>query len=111
MKLKPDKWVDFMMRFELGLEKPDPARARQSALTIALSYISGGLIPLASYIFIPTIHIALVVSILVTLGALFIFGFIKGKFTGISPLRSGLQTALIGGLAACAAFALARLIA
>jgi VIT1/CCC1 family predicted Fe2+/Mn2+ transporter len=111
MKLKPDKWVDFMMRFELGLEKPDPARARQSALTIALSYITGGLIPLVSYIFIPTIHIALMVSILITLGALFIFGFIKGKFTGINPFRSGLQTALIGGLAAGAAFALARLIA
>jgi VIT1/CCC1 family predicted Fe2+/Mn2+ transporter len=110
MKSKPDKWVDFMMRFELGLEKPDPARARQSALTIALSYIAGGLIPLASYIFIPEIHIALRISILVTLAALFIFGFIKGRFTGISPFRSGVQTVLIGGLAASAAFALARLI-
>jgi VIT1/CCC1 family predicted Fe2+/Mn2+ transporter len=110
MKSKPDKWVDFMMRFELGLETPDPARARQSALTIALSYIAGGLIPLASYIFIPKIRVALLVSILVTLGALFMFGFIKGKFTGINPFRSGLQTILIGGLAAGAAFALARLI-
>jgi len=110
MKSKPDKWVDFMMRFELGLERPDHARARQSALTIALSYIAGGLIPLASYIFIPTIQTALGISILVTLVALFVFGFIKGKFTGISPLRSGLQTILIGGLAAGAAFALARLI-
>lgn len=110
MKSKPDKWVDFMMRFELGLEKPDPARARQSPLTIALSYIAGGLIPLASYIFIPKIRVALLVSILVTLGALFMFGFIKGKFTGINPFRSGLQTILIGGLAAGAAFALARLI-
>ncbi len=89
MKSKPDKWVDFMMRFELGLEKPNPARARQSALIIALSYIAGGLIPMASYIFIPLIQIALIVSIFVTLAALFIFGFIKGRFTGLNPFRSG----------------------
>jgi VIT1/CCC1 family predicted Fe2+/Mn2+ transporter len=105
-----DRWVDFMMRFELGLEKPDPRRARWSALTIALSYIVGGLVPLASYIFISSIQTALYVSIGMTLAALFTFGFIKGHFTGISKLRGGIQTVIIGGLAAGAAYTLARLI-
>jgi VIT1/CCC1 family predicted Fe2+/Mn2+ transporter len=105
-----DKWVDFMMKFELGLEPPDPHRARQSAFTIAMSYIVGGLIPLASYIFIGNIRDALYVSIGVTLAALFTFGLIKGKFTGISAYKSGLQTVVIGGLAAAAAFTIARLI-
>lgn len=106
-----DRWVDFMMRFELGLEAPDPKRARNSAATIAVSYIVGGLIPLASYIIISSIMTALYVSIGVTLAALFVFGFVKGKFTGLNRLRSGLQTVLIGGLAAAAAFLIARLIA
>lgn len=105
-----DRWVDFMMRFELGLEAPDPARGRRSALTIALSYIAGGLIPLAPYILVNSISIALWVSIGMTLGALFIFGFVKGHFTGINPVRGVLQTVLIGGLAAATAFAIARLI-
>lgn len=105
-----DRWVDFMMRYELGLEKPNPARARKSASTIALSYIAGGMIPLASYIFIPTIMTALYVSIAMTLTALFVFGFIKGHFTGIKPFKGGIQTVLIGGLAATAAFIIARLI-
>ncbi|MHB8578358.1 MAG: VIT1/CCC1 transporter family protein [Ignavibacteriaceae bacterium] len=105
-----DKWVDFMMRFELGLEAPDPKRALKSASTIALSYIFGGLIPLAPYIFLKNIMISLYVSVAVTLAALFIFGFIKGKFTGINPWRGGLQTIFIGGLAAAAAFVIARLI-
>jgi len=105
-----DRWVDFMMRFELGLEKPDPTRARKSALTIALSYIIGGMVPLASYIFIHNIKVALYVSIGMTLCALFAFGYIKGHFTGISRLRGGLQTVLTGGLAAAAAFIIARLI-
>lgn len=105
-----DRWVDFMMRFELGLEKPDPSRARKSALTIALSYIIGGMVPLASYIFIHNIKVALYVSICMTLCALFAFGYIKGHFTGISRLRGGLQTVLTGGLAAAAAFMIARLI-
>lgn len=110
IKAKPSHWVDFMMRFELGLEEPDPNRARQSAFTIAASYIVGGLIPLASYIFISNIHDALIVSVCVTIAALFIFGVIKGRFTGVSMLKSGLQTAIIGGLAASAAFAIARFI-
>lgn len=105
-----EKWVDFMMRFELGLEAPDPKRALKSASTIALSYIVGGLIPLAPYIFLKNILISLYVSVAVTLAALFVFGFIKGKFTGISPLRGGIQTITIGGLAAAVAFLIARLI-
>jgi VIT1/CCC1 family predicted Fe2+/Mn2+ transporter len=105
------KWVDFMMRFELGLEAPEPKRARQSALTIALSYIVGGLIPLAPYILINNaLHTALLVSVGVTLVALFLFGFVKGHFTGVNALKSGAQTLLVGGLAAAAAFGLARLI-
>lgn len=104
------KWVDFMMRFELGLEAPDPRRATRSALTIALSYIAGGFVPLSPYILIPNIQTALLVSIAVTLLALFVFGFVKGRFTGIHPFRSALQTILVGGLAAAVAFALARLI-
>ncbi len=105
-----EKWVDFMMRFELGLEAPDPKRAFKSASTIALSYIVGGLIPLAPYIFLKNILISLYVSVAVTLAALFVFGFIKGKFTGINPLRGGMQTITIGGLAAAVAFLIARLI-
>ncbi len=105
-----DRWVDFMMRFELGLEAPDPARARQSALTIALSYIGGGMIPLAPYILLKDLTTALYVSVGVTLLALFVFGFVKAKFTGMALLRGGLQTVLTGGLAAAAAFAIARLI-
>ncbi|OJX43878.1 MAG: iron transporter [Chloroflexi bacterium 44-23] len=105
-----ERWVDFMMRYELGLEKPDPKRANQSALTIALSYIAGGMIPLSPYILIPTLLTALYVSVGVTLLALFLFGFFKGMATGLKPMRSGLQTVLVGGLAATAAFLLARLI-
>src|SRR5215469_16192228 len=101
-------WVDFMMRFELGLEPPDPKRARNSAVTIALSYILGGLVPLAPYMLIHTLHDALTVSVAVTLVALFIFGWVKGKLTGISPWRGGLQTVVIGGLASAAAFGLAK---
>jgi len=107
---RPEAWVDFMMRFELGLEKPEPKRALTSALTIALSYIAGGLIPLTPYILISLSRTALQVSIGATLLALLIFGYIKGRFTGAKPIRSALQTALIGGLAAGAAFLIARAI-
>ena len=110
MSQNREQWLDFMMRFELGLETPDPKRARISALTIGLSYIVGGFIPLSSYILIPNLITALLVSVIVTLIALFLFGFIKGSFTGTKPLRSGLQTVLVGGLAAGVAFLLARLI-
>jgi VIT1/CCC1 family predicted Fe2+/Mn2+ transporter len=107
---RPDAWVDFMMRFELGLEKPDPRRALTSALTIAFSYIVGGLIPLSPYIILHIASSALMVSVVATLIALLIFGYVKGHFTGTQPIRSALQTALIGGLAAGAAFLIARLI-
>jgi VIT1/CCC1 family predicted Fe2+/Mn2+ transporter len=107
---RPESWIDFMMRFELGLEKPDPRRALTSALTIALSYIVGGLIPLSPYILIHNARTALLVSVVATLLALLVFGYIKGRFTGAHPIRSGLQTTLIGGLAATAAFIIARLI-
>jgi VIT1/CCC1 family predicted Fe2+/Mn2+ transporter len=103
-------WVDFMMRFELGLEQPDPARAGRSAGTIAASYIVGGLVPLAPYILMHHILSALWVSVGVTLLALFVFGSVKGHFTGVKPLRGGLQTVIVGGLAAAAAFFIARLI-
>ena len=106
----PKSWVDFMMRFELGLEKPDPRRALTSALTIAFSYIVGGMIPLSPYILISNSKTALLVSVFATLLALMVFGYIKGRFTGAHPIRSGLQTTLIGGLAAAAAFIIARLI-
>jgi VIT1/CCC1 family predicted Fe2+/Mn2+ transporter len=103
-------WVDFMMRFELGFEEPDPKRARNSAVTIALSYVVGGMVPLAPYILMRDLQPALQASVAVTLVALFIFGYVKGRLTGISPLRGGLQTVIIGGLASAAAFTLARLI-
>lgn len=102
------RWVDFMMRFELGYEEPDPKRARNSAITIAFSYIMGGLIPLAPYVVVEHLLQALIVSAMVTLVALFTFGYVKGKLTGISPWRGGLQTVIIGGLASAAAFSLAR---
>jgi VIT1/CCC1 family predicted Fe2+/Mn2+ transporter len=105
-----NKWVDFMMRFELGLEKPDPRRALQSAATIAVSYAVSGFIPLGPYIAMSSVRSALYVSVGVTLAALFLFGYVKGRVTGIHALRSGLQTTLIGGVAAGAAFAIARLI-
>jgi VIT1/CCC1 family predicted Fe2+/Mn2+ transporter len=110
LKRQPRNWVDFMMRFELGLEKPDPSRALKSALTIAGAYIAGGLIPLAPYFFAQTTSEALNYSVGFTLTALLVFGFVKGRFTGTRPIRSALQTALIGSAAAGAAFAIARLI-
>jgi VIT1/CCC1 family predicted Fe2+/Mn2+ transporter len=103
-------WVDFMMRFELGFEEPDPKRARNSAVTIAISYILGGLVPLSPYMLAGSLYRALAFSVAVTLVALFIFGYVKGRLTGISPWRGGLQTIAIGGLASAAAFAIARLI-
>lgn len=104
------RWVDFMMRFELGLEKPDARRARNSAWTIALSYIAGGLIPLAPYVFIRSVPNALLGSVAVTLLALFTFGYVKGRFTTTHPFRSAWQTVVVGGLAAAAAFGIAKAI-
>ena len=107
---RPKAWVDFMMRFELGLEEPKPERARTSALTIGGAYVAGGLIPLAPYIVVSSARKALLFSIIVTLAALFVFGFIKGRFTTAKPIRSALETALVGSLAAGAAFLIARAI-
>jgi VIT1/CCC1 family predicted Fe2+/Mn2+ transporter len=103
-----DRWVDFMMRFELGLEKPDPRRASTSALVIALSYIVGGFVPLFPYFFATKASRALPWSVAVTLAALAVFGYVKGRFTVDRPWRSAAQTVLVGGLAAAAAFGIAR---
>ncbi len=103
------RWVDFMMKFELNLDEPDPARALRSATTIGVSYIVGGLIPLAPYFIAAELKRALVASVAVTLTALFAFGGVKARFTGIPLWRGGVQTALIGGLAAAAAFGIAGL--
>ncbi len=107
---RPKAWVDFMMRFELGLEEPQAGRALHSAATIAFSYIAGGLIPLSPYMLVPDMQRALWLSVALTLCALAVFGYLKGRASGTSPLRSGLQTTLIGGLAAAAAFGLAKAI-
>ena len=105
-----EKWLNFMMKYELGLEVPDPKRARNSSMTIGISYIVGGLIPLSPYFFISTPSHALWVSVLATLVALFIFGWIKGTFTGAKPAKSALQMMLVGGLAAFVAYVVAKLI-
>jgi VIT1/CCC1 family predicted Fe2+/Mn2+ transporter len=110
LRQRPDAWVDFMMRFELGLEKPDPKRALFSALTIAGAYIVGGFIPLGPYIVLLKASTALVASGAITLLALAMFGYVKAHFTGAPPLRSAIQTVLIGGVAAGVAFVIARAI-
>jgi VIT1/CCC1 family predicted Fe2+/Mn2+ transporter len=109
LKRNPTAWVDFMMRFELGLEEPQENRASRSALTISLSYIAGGLVPLFPYMLYSGAT-ALLWSVAITLLALAVFGSIKGKLTGTGLLRSGLQTTLTGGLAAGAAYGLARVL-
>ena len=91
-----------MMRFELGWEEPDPKRARNSAATIAASYIVGGLVPLSSYMLVDNLQTALLASVVVTLIALFFFGYFKGRLTGVSPIGGGLRTVIIGGLASAA---------
>jgi VIT1/CCC1 family predicted Fe2+/Mn2+ transporter len=110
LQKRPEAWVDFMMRFELGLERPDPSRALWSAVTIGGAYAVGGFIPLLPYMLLKHPLTALAVSSAVTLVALAVFGWVKGRFTGMRPMRSALQTVLIGGLAAGVAFAIARAI-
>ena len=110
LRKRPEAWRDFMLRFELGLEKPDPRRAVRSGAVIAAAYVAGGLIPLGPYMLHSSAHGALPWSIAVTGTALAVFGWIKGRFTGARPLQSALQTLLIGGLAAAAAFLIARAI-
>ncbi len=104
----PKAWVDFMMRFELGLEEPNPRRALQSAFSIAAAYVAGGLLPLIPYMIASRTQDGLIASAIVTLLALSIFGGIKGRFTGVPTFKSAWQTTLIGGIAASAAFAIAR---
>jgi len=107
----PKQWVDWMMRFELGLEEPDPKRALHSAVTIALAYIAGGLVPLGPYMLTPESSVALKYSVAATIVALAIFGYGKGRFTGLAPMKSAFRTTLIGGLAAGVAFAIAKMFA
>jgi VIT1/CCC1 family predicted Fe2+/Mn2+ transporter len=107
---RPSDWVNFMMRFELGIERPKPQRAVTSALTIAVSYVTGGLVPLVPYMLSSEPSRAMMGSVVLTLIALFTFGYAKGKITGAPAMRSALQTVVIGGLAAGAAFGLARII-
>ena len=106
----PETWIRFMMREELGLEEPHPQRALRSSVTIGGSYIVGGIIPLAPYLFPLAVSRALLVSALVTLVALAVFGWVKSVFTGLNPVRGAIQTVLVGGLAAGVAYGIARLI-
>ena len=109
-KANPKQWVDWMMRFELCLEPPDPTRAVKSAATIAFSYIAGGFVPLTPYILTNSPQTALLYSVIATLIAQFAFGYMKGTFTGTHPFQSAFRTTLIGGLAAGAAFGIAKAI-
>jgi len=111
MTRRPKQWVDFMMRFELGLEKPDPKRATTSAMVIGGAYIAGGMVPLFPYIVLGSAHSALMFSCGITLIALAVFGYVKGRYTGAKRWKSAVQTTVTGGLAAGAAFAIARAIA
>jgi VIT1/CCC1 family predicted Fe2+/Mn2+ transporter len=104
-----DKWVDFMMKYELGLDKPDPKRARKSALNIGVSYAVGGLVPLSPYFFTDTPLTALKFSAAITLVCLFIFGWFKSKITGVNALSGALRVTLIGAMAAAAAFGVAKI--
>ncbi|XVE91813.1 hypothetical protein REPUB_Repub01dG0043900 [Reevesia pubescens] len=110
LRRNPQLWVDFMMKFELGLEKPDPLRGLISGVTIATSYIVGGSVPLLPYLVFPVAREALIASIVLTIIALMIFGLAKGYFTGSNPFKSAIQTAFIGAFASAAAYYLAKLI-
>ncbi len=104
------QWVKFMMKYELGLDEPDPKRATKSALNIGLSYIVGGIIPLSPYFFINNSTDALKISVIATLICLFVFGYFKSKLTGVSPLLGAVKVTLIGAVAAAAAFSIAKLL-
>ncbi len=103
-------WALFMMKEELGLEQPDPKQALKTALFIGGAYVVGGIVPLAPYAFGLSINTALHLSIVATCVALLLFGGVKGKFTSVPPLKSALETFLVGSVAACAAYLLARLV-
>lgn len=104
-----DRWVDFMMKYELGLEKPDPKRATKSALNIGISYIAGGIIPLCPYFFISNSTDALKISVIATLICLFVFGYFKSKITGVNPVWGAIKVMMIGAMAAAAAFGVAKM--
>jgi vacuolar iron transporter family protein len=105
-----DRWVDFMMKYELNLDKPDPKRARKSAFNIGASYIVGGLVPLSPYFFVTSTQQGLIISVIITLICLYVFGFFKSRITGVNPITGGLKIMLIGALAAGVAFGVTRLI-
>ncbi len=105
-----NKWVEFMMRFELGMEKPDPKRALKSGLTIGSSYVLGGIVPLIGYFVTSSPKQGLILSTIITVIFLFIFGYAKTRLTGQSPFTGALKTVLIGVLAAGFAYLIARLI-
>jgi len=109
MSRDKEKWVDFMMKYELGLDKPDPKRATKSALNIGLSYIAGGLVPLLPYFFVEIPEDGLKWSAVLTLCCLFVFGYFKSKVTGVHPWGGALRVMLIGAVAAAAAYGVARL--
>jgi len=111
LRQRPEAWVNFMMRFELGLEEPRRGRALGSALTIAGAYAIGGLVPLSPYMLLTQMHSAFLFSVSVTLLALFVFGYVKGRYTGAAPMRGAIQTLIIGALAAGAAYLIAKWIA
>jgi VIT1/CCC1 family predicted Fe2+/Mn2+ transporter len=111
MAKNPSKWVDFMMRFELGLERPDKNRAYQSAFIIGVSYVIGGLIPLSAYFFTESATQGLIYSTIITLICLVVFGLVKSKLTGQPLFKGAMRVALVGAAAAAAAFAIAKLIA
>ncbi|KAI3851929.1 hypothetical protein MKW98_019928 [Papaver atlanticum] len=110
LRKRPQAWLDFMMKFELGLEKPRPGRALETAFTIAAAYIVGGLVPLLPYMFIPVATEAMITSIWVTLMALFFFGYIKGLFTGDRPMKSAFETTLVGAIACAASYGMGRIV-
>lgn len=110
MAKDPKKWVDFMMRFELGLERPDKNRAHQSAFIIGISYVIGGLIPLSTYFFTNRAKDGLIYSCIITLICLVIFGLIKSKLTGQPLFKGAMRVAFVGAIAAAAAFGIAKLI-
>ncbi len=105
-----EKWVELMMKYELGLEKPDPKRATKSAFNIGFSYIVGGMIPLSPYFFVSNGLDGLKISSIITLVCLFVFGYFKSKFTGVNKLGGAFRVMMIGALAAGCAFGIARLI-
>jgi VIT1/CCC1 family predicted Fe2+/Mn2+ transporter len=104
-----DKWVEFMMKYELGLDRPDPKRATKSAFNIGASYVAGGLVPLSPYFFVQSPLTGLQFSAVLTLICLFIFGWFKSKMTGVSPIWGALRVTLIGAMAAAAAFGVAKI--